>query len=128
MTNESLFLFWTVSVPSFYTTTRIISNQGAQSLPNGIVGSSVFHFTRISLDNESPLITQLTIDSVTVGINGTRLFCSTDGDTNNALMSSIHGIENIISSKTSTIHIMYNNIMHCHHDYYTFQTTLILQK
>ena len=107
MTNESSFLYWTVSVPSLNTTpTRILTNQGEQSQPTLTVGSSVFHFTRISSNNESPLISLLTIDNVTVGINGTRLFCSTDGDTNNALMSRIHVIENTISK---IIHIMYNN-------------------
>ena len=98
-TNESSFLFWTVSVTSLVTMpTRVISNQGAQNSPNVTVGSSVFQFTRISSDNESPFISQLKIDNVTVEIiNGTRLFCSTDGDTNNALMSRIHVIDNIIS-------------------------------
>ena len=98
MTNESSFLYWTVSVPSLDTIpTRIFSNDGAQSRPKLPVGSSVFHFTRISSENESPLISQITIENVTVGINGTQLFCSTDGDTNNASMSRIQVIENIIS-------------------------------
>ena len=107
MTNESSFLHWTVSIPSFDTNPmRVFSDQGEQSEQNFPVGSSVFHFTRISSVAQSPLITLLAINNVTVGINGTILFCSTDGDTNNALMSRIHVIENIISK---IIHIMYNN-------------------
>ena len=106
MTRESSLLYWTVSVSSLDTTpTRIIANQGEQSQPTLTVGSSVFHFTRRSSNNESPLITQLTIDNVTVGINGTLLFCSTDGDRNNALMTRIHVIENIISK---IFHSRYN--------------------
>ena len=107
MTNESSFLYWTVSVPSLDTNpTRILSNQGSRSRHNLTVGSSVFHFTRISSVAQIPLISQITIDNVTVGINGTRLFCSTDGDKNNALMSTIHVIDNINSK---IIYIMYNN-------------------
>ena len=95
-----------MSVPSLDTTpTRIITNQGPQSSHNVTVGSLLFQFTRITSVAESPLKSQLQIDNVIVEINGTRLFCSTDGDTNNALMSRIHVIENIISK---IIHIMYN--------------------
>ena len=87
---------------------------GADSSHNVTIISSVFQFTRSVA--ESPLITQLKINDVTAAINGTRLFCSTDGDTNNALMSRILVIDNIISK---TIHIMYHNIYyHALHDYY----------
>ena len=76
-------LFWDVSVPHIAgaTTQRIVPNQGIVLSPEFRIGFTEFNITRTS---DSPLISQLLINNVTTEINGSTMYCSEDGDENNA--------------------------------------------
>ena len=78
-------LFWTVSVPHLAgaTTQRIIvpASPGVVLSPDFKIGFTEFNVTRTS---DSPLINQLLINNVTTEINGSTIYCSEDGDENNA--------------------------------------------
>ena len=85
------FLFWTVSVPHNIiigaTTQRIVPSQGVVLSSEFNIDFTEFNITRIS---DSPLISQLLINNVTTEINGSTIYCSEDGDENNALMTAIN--------------------------------------
>ena len=81
------FLYWTVSVPHLATTReRIVASQGGLLSPEFKIGFTEFNLTRTSV---SPLISQLLINNVTTGINGSTIYCSEDGNENNAQMTAI---------------------------------------
>ena len=81
------FLFWTVSVPHLATTReRIVTSQGVILSPEFKIGFTEFNVTRTSL---SPLISQLLINNVTTEINASIIYCSEDGNENNAPMTAI---------------------------------------
>ena len=82
------FLYWTVSVPHLDTRERIVADQGDFSpnlLFNGL-HSTAFTITRTS---ESPLVSQLLISNVTTEINGSTIYCTEDGNENEAPMITI---------------------------------------
>ena len=58
-------------------------------LPEFRIGFTEFNITRTS---ESPLINQLLINNVTTEINGSTIYCSEDGNENNAPMVTINVI------------------------------------
>ena len=80
------FLIWTVSSPHPMATThrRLVANQGRFLSTVFRIGFTEFNITRTS---ESPLISQLMINNVTTEINGSTIYCSQDGDENNAPMT-----------------------------------------
>jgi hypothetical protein len=81
-------LYWTVSVPQLATTReRIVLSQGNALSPKFNIGFTEFYITRTS---ESPLISQLLINNVTTEMNGSTVYCSEDGDENNAPMTVIY--------------------------------------
>ena len=82
-------LFWNVSVPHTpsATTQRIVPNQGVVLSPEFRIGITEFNITRTS---DSPLISQLLISNVTTEINGSTIYCSKDGNENNASMITIN--------------------------------------
>ena len=86
-------LFWDVSVPHITGATiqRIVPNQGVVLSPEFRIGITEFNITRTS---ESPLISQLLINNVTTEINGSTIYCSEDGNVNNAPMIIINVIIN----------------------------------
>ena len=79
-------LFWDISVPCVAGTTpqRIVTIQGVLLSPDFKIGFTEFNVTRTS---ESPLISQLLINNVT---NGSTIYCSEDGDENNAPMIAVN--------------------------------------
>ena len=85
------FLYWNVSIPhqSTLTRERIVASQGYILLPEFRIGFTEFNITRTS---ESPLINQLLINNVTTEINGSTIYCSEDGNENNAPMVTINVI------------------------------------
>jgi hypothetical protein len=84
-------LFWDVSVPHMTsaTTQRIVPSQGTILSPEFRIGFTEFNITRTS---ESPLISELLIKNVTTEINGSTIYCSEDGNENNAPMIAINAI------------------------------------
>ena len=82
-------LYWDISVPhlSSATTQRIVTSQGVLLSPEFRIGFTEFVITRTS---DNPLISQLLINNVTAGINGSTIYCSVDGNENNAPMSVIN--------------------------------------
>jgi hypothetical protein len=66
---------------------RIVPSQGALLLPEFKIGFTEFNVTRTS---ESPLLSQLLINNVITEINGSTIYCSEDGDENNAPMIAIN--------------------------------------
>ena len=77
-------LYWTVSTPHLATTLeRIVANQGVTISPGFNIDFTEFHITRTS---ESPLNSQMLINNVTTGINGSTIYCSEDGNENDAPM------------------------------------------
>ena len=82
-------LYWDVSVPHVpsATTQRIVSSLGSLLAPKFRIGVTEFNITRTS---DSPLISQLLINNVTTEINGSTIYCSEDGNENNALMTTIN--------------------------------------
>ena len=80
-------LYWTVSVPHLDTTReRIVTSQGGLLSPEFRMGFTEFNITLIS---ESPLISQLLVTNVTTE---TTIYCSEDGNENNAPMIVITGV------------------------------------
>ena len=84
-------LQWDVSVPRMAgaTTQTIIvpASPGIVLSPDFKIGFTEFNITRTS---DSPLTSQLLINNVTTEINGSRVYCSEDGDKNNAPMTVIN--------------------------------------
>ena len=81
-------LYWDVSVPHMASTTqRIVLSQGELSSPDFKIGFTEFNITRTL---ESPLTSQLLINNVTTEINGSTIYCSEDGDENNAPMFAVN--------------------------------------
>ena len=81
-------LFWDVSVPHLAIThERIIQSQGVLLAPEFRIGVTEFNVTRTS---DNPLTSQLLINNVTAEINGSTIYCSEDGDENNAPMVAIN--------------------------------------
>ena len=75
-------LYWTASVPHLATThKRVVPNQGDLLVPKFKIDFTDFYVTRTS---ESLLISQLLITNVTTAMNGSTIFCSEDGNENNA--------------------------------------------
>ena len=94
-TNSSSFLYWTVSVPHQATTPeRIVANQGVKVSPAFSINFARFSITRTSDD---PLISELRIDNVTAGINGSTIYCSEDGNEYGAPMIAIYIIGSFAS-------------------------------
>ena len=85
------FLYWDVSIPHMVSTTtqRIVPNQGVVLSSEFRIGITEFNVTRTS---SSPLTSQLLINNVTTEINGSTIYCSEDGDENNAPMIVINVI------------------------------------
>ena len=82
------FLHWTVFVPRLdITRERIVASQGGLLSPVFMIGVTAFNITRIS---ESPLISQLLINNVTIEINGSAIYCSQDGNETYAPMAAIN--------------------------------------
>ena len=82
-------LVWDVSVPHVpsATTQRIVLSQGTLVSPEFRIGFMEFNISRTS---DSPLISQLLINNVTTEINGSAIYCSEDGNENNAPMTVIN--------------------------------------
>ena len=82
-------LFWDVSIPHIAgaTTQRIVINQGVILSPEFRIDITEFNITRTS---SSPLISQRLVSNVTTEINGLTIYCSEDGDENNAPMIAIN--------------------------------------
>ena len=88
------FLHWDVSTPRMDTTReRIVSSQGVFLQPEFKIGFTEFNITLISAN---PLVSQLLINNVTTEINGSVIYCSEDGNENNAPMTVINVIKGII--------------------------------
>ena len=85
------FLYWTVSVPHPVTTTceRIVASQGGLLSPKFKISFTEFNITCTS---ESPLISQLLINNVTIELNGSTIYCSEDGNENDAQTIAINVI------------------------------------
>ena len=83
-------LYWDVSVPHLLgaTNQRIVLSQGDLLSPEFRIDFTEFNITRTS--DESPLISQLLISNVSTEINGSIIYCSEDGDENNASMIAIN--------------------------------------
>ena len=64
---------------------RIITSQGVL-LPEFKICFTEFNIT---LTSSSPLISQLLINNITTGINGSTIYCSEDGNEDNARMIAI---------------------------------------
>jgi hypothetical protein len=95
------FLHWTVSIPHLATTREVIvSRQGVVSTTLQIDGlrSSVFTIIRTS---GNPLTSEVhvLVNDVTTEINGSTIYCSEDGNENNAPMVTI-----TVTNKGSIIH------------------------
>ena len=85
-------LYWDVSVPHLggaTTQERIVTSQGLLLSTEFKIGFTEFNITRTS---GSPLISQLLINNVTIEMNGSTIYCSEDGNENNAQMSVINVI------------------------------------
>ena len=81
-------LYWDVSVPHMVTIPqRLVLSQGNLQSPEFRIGFTEFNITRTS---SSPLIIQLLINNVTDEINGSTIYCSEDGNENNAPMIAIN--------------------------------------
>ena len=82
-------LYWNISIPHPLVTTRerIVTSQGVLLLSEFRIGFIEFNITRTS---DSPLISQLLINNMTTEINGSTIYCSEDGDENNAPMTVIN--------------------------------------
>ena len=83
-------LYWDISVPHLLGATNrriIVPSPGVVLSPDFKIGFAEFNVTRTS---GSPLISQLLINNVTTEINGSTIYCSEDGDENNAPMTVIY--------------------------------------
>ena len=86
-------LIWDVSVPRMAgatTSQRIIvpASPGVVLSPEFKIGFTEFNITRTS--DDSLLTSQLLINNVTTEINGSTIYCSEDGNANNAPMSTVN--------------------------------------
>ena len=81
-------LVWDFSVPRMpsATTQRIVLSQEELLSPEFKIGFTELNIKRTS---DSPLISQLLISNVTTEMNGSAIYCSEDGDENNAPMIAI---------------------------------------
>jgi hypothetical protein len=77
-------LVWDISVPGTTTQRIIVPSLGVILSPEFKIGFTEFNIT------QSPLISQLLINNVTTEINGSSIYCSDDGDVNNAPMTAIN--------------------------------------
>ena len=78
------FLYWDVFALHLATTReRIVTSRGVLSQPEFRIGFTQFNITHTS---PSPLGSQLLIYNVTTEINGSTIYCSEDGNENNATM------------------------------------------
>ena len=85
--NSSVF-HWIVSSPHLDRPREIIvTSQGVLLSLEFRIGFTEFNST---LTSESPLISQLLINNVTTEINGSTIYCSEDGNENNAPMIAIN--------------------------------------
>ena len=84
-------LYWDVSVPHpmnmATTRERFVHSEGGLLSPDFKIGFTEFNITRTS---DSPLTSQLLINNVTAEINGSTIYCSEDGNENNAPMTVIN--------------------------------------
>ena len=82
-------LYWDIFVPNLASDPqeRIVLSQGVLLSPEFKIGFTDFNITRTSV---SPLISQLLISNVTTEINGSTIYCSEDGNENNAPMIAIN--------------------------------------
>ena len=82
-------LYWDFSVLPLASTInqRIVQSQGDLLSSEFRIGFTEFNITRTS---DSPLISQLLINNVTTEINGSTIYCSEDGNENNAPMTVIN--------------------------------------
>ena len=87
---SGIILYWNIFIPHPMATTReiIVTNQGVLLSSDFSIGFTEFNVTLIT--SESPLISQLLINNVTTEINGSTIYCSEDGDENNAPMTVIN--------------------------------------
>ena len=90
-------LYWDVSVPhpaGATTRQRIIvpASPGVVLSPDFKINVTKFNVTRTS---DSPLTSQLLINTVTTAINGSTIYCSEDGNDNNAPITTV----NVVKSK-----------------------------
>ena len=72
-----------------------------------IINSTTFTFTRTSAEDVSPLISTLSIDSVSIGLNGTVVNCM---DANNPMISNSTTIQ-IIDTSNSKFAIHYPQML-----------------
>ena len=94
-------LYWDISISHMPSTTtqRLVLSQGDLASPEFRIDFTEFNISRTS---DKPLISQLLINNVTAEINGSTIYCSEDGNENNAPMTVINvkykGIKLIIIS------------------------------
>ena len=104
------FSFWDVSIPRLAMSREaIVPRQGdisATDLQFNQLRFTVFNVRRTS---ESPLISQLLINNVTTEINGSSVYCSEDGDENEAPAVAVNVILNFYNGN--------NNIKSMHNQY-----------
>ena len=100
-------LYWDVSSPHLAgtTTQRLVPSQGVLLSPNFKIGFTEFNITRTSV---SPLISQLLINNVSTEINGSTIYCSEDGNENDAPMIAIRVINKGITIQDRSIIIVVN--------------------
>ena len=90
------FLYWDVSAPHMDATReRIVSSQGV------LVPEFRIEYN-ITLISANPLVSQLLINNVTTEINESIIYCSEDGNENNAPMTVINVIKGIIIFEIKT--------------------------
>ena len=79
-------LYWDISISRMPSTTtqRLVLSQGDSEF------RIVFTEFNISRTSDNPLISQLLINNVTTEINGSTIYCSEDGNENNAPMTVIN--------------------------------------
>ena len=111
-TISGFFLYWNISTPHPMATTRerIVTSQGILSLPEFKIGFTEFNITLTASPN--PLISQLLINNVTTGINGSTIYCSEDGNENNAPMRAINVIHKGIIIFNARIRLVKVRLFH----------------
>ena len=81
------FLHWTVSVP------HQLPARGKIVTRQGVFGTALIQFNHatftITHTSSSPLTSQMMVTGVTTAINGSTIYCSADGDENEAPMVTI---------------------------------------
>ena len=101
-------LYWDISVPRPAKTQGIIvpASPGVLLSPDFKIGVTEFNITRMS---DSPLTSQLLISNVTIEINGSSIYCSEDGNENNASMTAVNVKHKGMIMKNDDKLINYNN-------------------